>query len=519
MLSYSTGESGSGADVEKVREATALVRERAPELLVEGPIQYDAAADAAVAAAKMPGSAVAGRATVFIFPDLNTGNNTYKAVQRSAGAVAIGPVLQGLNKPINDLSRGALVDDIVNTIAITAIQAQGEASRDERRPGRQQRIVVVQVPADRHGCRGRARLRASSSASARRSGDSKHTVFVAAAEGEAPSPTISTRRTRASCRSPTTRPGSRSCSTRSPSTARRSTTAPPVAVGHRVVHGGARFFEPTLITPLVEINIDELSVLAPLHNPGEPAGHRRGEGGVPRRPARRRLRHGVPPDAPARGLHLRDRRGARRRPTASAATASTARRTSSSPRPPPRSSAGPLAELKQIVFHLGNGASVTAIDGGRSVETSMGLTPLEGLVMGTRSGDIDPAVLFHLARRAGHVDRRPRRPCSTSAADCSGSPASPTCATSKTGWSRGMPRPPSPSRSTCIGSAPTPAPTSPSSAASTSSRSPPASARTRPLVRAGALETLGFAGVEIDPERNAARERGIRVDLDRCLGA
>ncbi|MCW3492085.1 phosphate acetyltransferase [Microbacterium sp. SSM24] len=128
MLSYSTGESGSGAEVEKVRVATALVRERAPELLVEGPIQYDAAADAAVAAAKMPGSQVAGRATVFVFPDLNTGNNTYKAVQRSAGAVAIGPVLQGLNKPINDLSRGALVDDIVNTIAITAIQAQGEAS-------------------------------------------------------------------------------------------------------------------------------------------------------------------------------------------------------------------------------------------------------------------------------------------------------------------------------------------------------------------------------------------------------
>lgn len=128
MLSYSTGESGSGADVEKVRAATALVRERAPELPVEGPIQYDAAADAAVAAAKMPGSQVAGRATVFVFPDLNTGNNTYKAVQRSAGAVAIGPVLQGLNKPINDLSRGALVDDIVNTIAITAIQAQGEAS-------------------------------------------------------------------------------------------------------------------------------------------------------------------------------------------------------------------------------------------------------------------------------------------------------------------------------------------------------------------------------------------------------
>lgn len=124
MLSYSTGSSGSGADVEKVRIATELVRSRQPELLVEGPIQYDAAVEPSVAATKMPDSPVAGRATVLIFPDLNTGNNTYKAVQRSAGAVAIGPVLQGLRKPINDLSRGALVEDIVNTVAINAIQAQ-----------------------------------------------------------------------------------------------------------------------------------------------------------------------------------------------------------------------------------------------------------------------------------------------------------------------------------------------------------------------------------------------------------
>ncbi|GAA3441761.1 phosphate acetyltransferase [Planomonospora venezuelensis] len=128
MLSYSTGRSGHGADVDKVREATAMVAERAPELLVEGPIQYDAAVDPRVAAAKLPGSQVAGRATVLIFPDLNTGNNTYKAVQRSAGAVAVGPVLQGLRKPVNDLSRGALVTDIVSTVAITAIQAQ-EAAR------------------------------------------------------------------------------------------------------------------------------------------------------------------------------------------------------------------------------------------------------------------------------------------------------------------------------------------------------------------------------------------------------
>ena len=123
MLSYSTGHSGSGAEVERVRTATELVRERAPELSVEGPIQYDAAVDAGVAKTKLPGSQVAGRATVFIFPDLNTGNNTYKAVQRSAHAIAVGPVLQGLNQPVNDLSRGATVHDIVNTVAITAIQS------------------------------------------------------------------------------------------------------------------------------------------------------------------------------------------------------------------------------------------------------------------------------------------------------------------------------------------------------------------------------------------------------------
>ncbi|MFI9118064.1 phosphate acetyltransferase [Streptomyces bikiniensis] len=126
MLSYSTGTSGSGADVDKVREATKLVREARPELRIEGPIQYDAAVEPSVAATKLPDSEVAGQASVLIFPDLNTGNNTYKAVQRSAGAVAVGPVLQGLRKPVNDLSRGALVSDIVNTVAITAIQSQGQ---------------------------------------------------------------------------------------------------------------------------------------------------------------------------------------------------------------------------------------------------------------------------------------------------------------------------------------------------------------------------------------------------------
>ncbi|QDT15858.1 phosphate acetyltransferase [Alienimonas californiensis] len=128
LLSYSTGESGSGEDVDRVREATAKAQSVRPDLPIDGPIQYDAAVDPQTAASKRPGSPVAGRATVLIFPDLNTGNNTYKAVQRSAGAVAVGPVLQGLNKPVNDLSRGCTVPDILNTVAITAIQAQAAAA-------------------------------------------------------------------------------------------------------------------------------------------------------------------------------------------------------------------------------------------------------------------------------------------------------------------------------------------------------------------------------------------------------
>ncbi len=128
MISYSTGASGSGDDVEKVRAATELARAQWPELVIDGPMQYDAAAVRDVAAQKAPGSVVAGQATVFVFPDLNTGNTTYKAVQRSANVVSVGPMLQGLRKPVNDLSRGALVDDVVFTIALTAIQAESMAS-------------------------------------------------------------------------------------------------------------------------------------------------------------------------------------------------------------------------------------------------------------------------------------------------------------------------------------------------------------------------------------------------------
>ena len=125
MLSYSSGSSGKGNEVDKVRTATEIVRKKRPDLKIEGPIQYDAAVDLEVGQSKMPNSEVAGHASVLIFPDLNTGNNTYKAVQRETGALAIGPMLQGLNKPVNDLSRGCTVDDIINTVVITAIQAQG----------------------------------------------------------------------------------------------------------------------------------------------------------------------------------------------------------------------------------------------------------------------------------------------------------------------------------------------------------------------------------------------------------
>ena len=123
MISYSTGSSGTGSDVEKVREATRIAKELRPDLIIDGPLQYDAAAIESVGKAKAPDSPVAGQATVFIFPDLNTGNTTYKAVQRSANVISVGPMLQGLRKPVNDLSRGALIDDIVYTIALTAVQA------------------------------------------------------------------------------------------------------------------------------------------------------------------------------------------------------------------------------------------------------------------------------------------------------------------------------------------------------------------------------------------------------------
>lgn len=284
---------------------------------------------------------------------------------------------------------------------------------------------------------------------------------------------------------------------------------PPVAVGHRVVHGGARFFEPTLITPLVEINIDELSVLAPLHNPANLAGIVAARSAFPDVPhvavfdtafhqtlAPAAYTYAI--DAEVAASH-RIRRygfhGTSHKFVSEAAAAFVGR---------------PLAELKQIVFHLGNGASVTAIDGGRSVDTSMGFTPLEGLVMGTRSGDIDPAVLFQLERRAGmSVDDLDE--LLNKRSGLLGLAGSNDLRDIRAAIERGEERAIlafevyvhrlrayAGAYLAQLGGADVISFTA-------------GVGENAPQVRAGALETLGFAGVEIDPARNESSERGIRV--------
>ena len=269
MLSYSTGSSGSGAEVEKVRAATALVAERAPGLALEGPIQYDAAVDPQVARTKLPDSAVAGRATVFIFPDLNTGNNTYKAVQRSAHAVAIGPVLQGLRKPVNDLSRGALVEDIVNTVAITAVQAQ--AIKAGQTPGSvgmiespvlvlnagssslKYQLVVPETAAVQ--AKGTIERIGEAGGSVADHGAAMQAMAAELAEAGVDLDTVGLR-----------------------------------AVGHRVVHGGPDFSDPVILDEHAVAEIRDLIPLAPLHNPGAVAGIEAARARV-RRPSCGRLRH------------------------------------------------------------------------------------------------------------------------------------------------------------------------------------------------------------------------------------
>ncbi|SIT69477.1 acetate/propionate family kinase [Microbacterium sp. RU33B] len=285
--------------------------------------------------------------------------------------------------------------------------------------------------------------------------------------------------------------------------------APPVAVGHRVVHGGARFFEPTLITPLVEINIDELSVLAPLHNPGALQGIRAARAAFPELPHvavfDTAFHQTLPPAAYTYAI---DRELAEQHRIRRYGFHGTSHKFVS------EAAAGflgrPLEELKQIVFHLGNGASVTAIDGGRSVETSMGMTPLEGLVMGTRSGDIDPAVLFHLARRASLsiddldalLNKRSGILGLSGVGDMrdveAGVDAGDPDATLAFEVYLHRLRAYAGSYLAQLGGV---------DVISFTAGVGENSAR----VRAGALDTLGFAGIEIDAARNEARGPGIRV--------
>ncbi len=387
MLSYSTGESGTGADVDKVRLATDLVTERRPDLVIAGPMQYDAAVDAAVGEAKLPGSPVAGRATVFIFPDLNTGNNTYKAVQRSAGAVAIGPVLQGLRKPVNDLSRGATVRDIINTVAITAVQAADGANEAERAVTGPILVFNSGSSSVKYALLDPESAQVEASGLVERVGhdDAELHHHHGAAEFTtslaAPDHTAAIRAVMDAF------------AAHGPDLA----TTPVAAVGHRVVMGGSELLEPVVITDSVLASIDSLAPLAPLHNPANAATIRVARSLLPDVPHvavfDTAFFAGLPPSAAHYAIDpaLAAEHGIRRYGFhgISHHYVSTQVATMLADRPAP---------LRQIVLHLGNGASASAVVDGRPVETSMGLTPLEGLVMGTRSGDIDPGVAFYLHR-------------------------------------------------------------------------------------------------------------------------
>ena len=384
LLSYSTGESGAGSDVEKVRQATAIARERRPDLLIEGPIQYDAAIDPEVARSKLPDSQVAGRATVFVFPDLNTGNNTYKAVQRSANAVAVGPVLQGLRKPVNDLSRGALVADIVNTVAITAIQAQGAAERCLgcwwSTPGSSSiKYQLFEMDGPKVLASGVVeRIGEAGSKLTHRAGDAEPLVVEDRVADHSEGLRAGLRgvrdRRRADRRAGRHRP---------PGRPRRGPAHRPDP-DRRRRHPGHRRPVP----------------LAPLHNPRNLLGIRIAMASFPETPQvavfdtafhqtmpPRAYRYALPADLAA---ELRIRRYGFHGTSHAYVSRKAAEHLGR-----------PADELNLITLHLGNGASVAAVAGGRCIDTSMGLTPLEGLVMGTRSGDLDPAVVFYLHREAG----------------------------------------------------------------------------------------------------------------------
>ncbi len=446
MLSYSTGASGTGADVDKVRTATELVRERRPELNVEGPIQYDAAVDASVARTKLPDSEVAGRATVFVFPDLNTGNNTYKAVQRSAGAVAVGPVLQGLRKPVNDLSRGALVAGHRQHRRDHRDPGPGARPGDGRRVRRRRhpdrpgghRMSLVPGIGDRPGAH--SALGAHGSVLVINSGSSSlkyQLVDPVGGEAIASGTGRADRRGRRRPSRHTLRGQRRRERTgriadhgealrtalelfaRGRAGPRRGPAWSPSGTGWCTA--ATRSPPRPWSTTTSCAAIADLSPLAPLHNPANLRGIEVARAAAAGRAARRGVRHRVLPHAARGGVDVRARPGGRRAardpPVRVPRHVAPVRRPARSARVLGRR----LEDLNQIVLHLGNGASASAVRGGVAVETSMGLTPLEGLVMGTRTGDIDPAVVFHLYRNAGMSSTRSTS-CSTAGPGSRGCP-------------------------------------------------------------------------------------------------
>ena len=387
MLSYSTGGSGSG----RGRGPGAPGHRAGPRRAARtwpwrAPSSTTPPWTPRSPRPRCPAPPVAGQATVFIFPDLNTGNNTYKAVQQSSGAVAVGPVLQGLRKPVNDLSRGCTVEDIVNTVAITAVQAQSLVAQARpnldalglnppRQSGPSVLVLVINS--------GSSSLKYQ----VRNVPDGSRTEGLARRPAEADWPRAwwsGSARSRRSGR-PRRRHGPGDAGTWKARLEGRELDA----VGHRVVHGGERFSEPVLINNEITRAIERLNPLAPLHNPANVLGIRAITDKVAGHAAGGRLRHRLPPHAARTRLALRRPGCAVPPTTASAATASTAPRTSTSRTGPRTCWASRVEEFNAVIAHLGNGASVTAIRGRRQHRH------LDGLHAAGGPGD-------------GHPLRRPR---------------------------------------------------------------------------------------------------------------
>ena len=351
---------------------------------------------------------MAGHATVFIFPDLNTGNNLYKAVQRSADAVAIGPVLQGLNKPVNDLSRGCTITDIVNTVCHhgdsgpgSRLLSAGIGLRIEMRTNMKVLVINSGSSSIKYQFFEMHHRRALASGLLERIGERtsqlSHQTRNARGEMEAiekTEPIASHQK------------GFQLIGKVLNESGALSDIKALFGIGHRVVHGGEKFREPTLIDKTVIAALRQLIPLAPLHNPANLLGIEVAFKVAPQVPQvavfDTAFHQSLPPHAFRYALPeaLYAEHGVRRYGFHGTSHFYVAEQAALYLK---RS----LSDLNLITLHLGNGASVTAIKNGKSVDTSMGLTPLEGLIMGTRAGDIDPAIIFYLGRQTGHSQQRP----------------------------------------------------------------------------------------------------------------